>query len=108
MRGGVIRGDLCDLRRVAAAPFALLVSLACVSTVFALTDEDVYGALRIPFITPGGRIAAMGGAGLALVDDVAATRLNPARLAAVGAPEALVEGMMASYPTRSTDSGLIQ
>ncbi|HKY33245.1 MAG TPA: hypothetical protein VJV23_11960 [Candidatus Polarisedimenticolia bacterium] len=62
----------------------ILSSLAPLPPAFALTDEEIYSALRLPVVLPGARTAAMGRAGLALVDDPAALRINPARLAALG------------------------
>lgn len=58
----------------------------------AITDEEAWQALRLQPPLPGARAAAMGGAGLALIDDPAAARANPARLASLSLPMALIEG----------------
>jgi len=82
----------------------LILNVAVAPRADAVTDEEIYTGLRFPLQPPGARLAAMGGAGLALVDDAAAARVNPARLGAINAPEIVIEGSMRSSSTVSTDS----
>ncbi|HEY3175377.1 MAG TPA: hypothetical protein VGK94_06390 [Candidatus Polarisedimenticolia bacterium] len=89
---------------------ALLAAILCATSgipAFAITDEEIYGALRFPRALPGARTAGMGGAGLALVEDPAASRINPARLASIGDPELLLEGRMRQSDDASGDSDLV-
>jgi len=67
----------------------------------AVTDEDIYASLRISLTPPGARAAGMGGAAIAWVDDAAASRINPARLASLTAPQALFEGRHRDYDSFS-------
>ncbi len=83
-----------------AAAVVLALGAAAASPVVAITDEEIYRHLQIPSVAPGARAAAMGGASLALSDDAAASRINPARLTAIDDPELVVE---AGFP--SSDSG---
>lgn len=90
------------------AALALVLVTLTASPAGAMTDEDIYGALRFPFNAPGGRASAMGGAGVALVDDSSAARFNPARLASINTPEFVVEAGRSSYASTFTSSGLIR
>ncbi len=92
-------------RRLAAA--AAVVGLTA-PWAAALTDEEVYGALRFPAAPPGARAAGMGGAGLALADDASAARLNPARLAALAEHQFLVEARGARLNDAERSSGFIR
>ncbi len=90
----------------AVAFLTSLLLLDAVSQSIAITDEDVYGVFSIPLAVPGARSAAMGGASLALVGDPAASRINPARLAAVMHPELALEGRRSESEDLSSVSGL--
>ncbi|MCI0409465.1 MAG: hypothetical protein L0191_13055, partial [Acidobacteria bacterium] len=90
----------------AVAFLTSLLLLDAVSQSIAITDEDVYGVFSIPLAVPGARSAAMGGASLALVGDPAASRINPARLAAVMHPELAIEGRRSESEDLSSVSGL--
>ena len=86
----------------------LILNIAVASRVGAVTDEEVQAGLRFRPPAPGARLAAMGGAGLALVDDAAAARVNPARLCAINTPEIVIEGQSRSTSEISTQSGNIR
>jgi len=82
----------------------LILNVAVAFEVGAVTDEEIYAGLRFSGQAPGGRLAGMGGAGLALVDDAGAAHLNPARLCAINAPELVIEATNRSRSATSTHS----
>ena len=81
---------------------------AFVGLVSASTDEEIWGALRFTPTLRGARYAALGSAGIALVDDAAAVVINPARLPALLDQELLFEARTGSVDEVSHDGGLQQ
>lgn len=87
---------------------ALWGSIAFCGSARALTDEDVFAGWRFHSAIPGARAAGMARAGIALVDDPAALRINPARLAALSLPQASFEMRWRDADPLEGSSGLIR
>ncbi len=73
----------------------------------AVSDEDAFGGLLFSHPIPGARAAGMARAGLALVNDPTALRLNPARLAAVDSPAIALDLRWSDADPVEDDSGLV-
>jgi long-chain fatty acid transport protein len=69
-------------------------------------DIEAVSAFRLNFTTPGARTLGMGGAFLALADDVTAAEINPAGLAFLIDPEAALEVRSSQTTQRYFTSGL--
>ena len=103
-----IRGAVPGPRYFAAASVTIALLVIFISHSFAITDEDVYRIFGIPATVPGARAASMGGAGLALIEDATASRINPARLAAVMQPQFILEVRKSDLDDSSSSSGFQQ
>lgn len=77
------------LVRVALAALPLLALAAAPAS--ALTDEEMFRAIRFHAPVPGARAAAMGGAFIGLADDPSASVTNPAGLGYLSRPELMLE-----------------
>lgn len=80
-------GDMNRLINVAA----VLILLFSVSSLFAVTDEEIFRAFSLNLSTPGARAIGMGGAFIGLADDATAAETNPAGLSILSKPELSVE-----------------
>lgn len=69
----------------------VLLLLAAVPNVFAITDEEIYRNFQFSFVNPGARSTAMGGAFIGLADDATASEANPAGLTILTKPEVSFE-----------------
>jgi long-chain fatty acid transport protein len=78
---------------------AAVLTLAFVSDVFAITDEEIFRAFSLNLSTPGARARAMGGAFIGRADDATAAETNPAGLSLLVRPEVSLE-----YGFRNTRS----
>ena len=101
---GISRGLVI---RIPSLFIAATILVCATGPAIGLTDDEIYGALRFPFAAPGGRMAGMGGAGLALIDDAGACRFNPARLSAISRPTAQLETRYQQFEAGSGGSGLV-
>ena len=91
-------------RRVSGVLGIAAVALIAATRAWSITDEEAWQSLRFHPPIPGARAAAMGGAGLALVDDPGASAANPARLAAISHEMIFFEGQFENPGgTRSAD-----
>ncbi|MCI0447325.1 outer membrane protein transport protein [bacterium] len=70
---------------------AAVLTLALVSDVFAITDEEIFRAFSLNLSTPGARARAMGGAFIGRADDATAAETNPAGLSLLVRPEISLE-----------------
>lgn len=70
---------------------AAVLTLAFVSDVFAITDEEIFRAFSLNLSTPGARARAMGGAFIGRADDATAAETNPAGLSLLVRPEVSLE-----------------
>jgi long-chain fatty acid transport protein len=70
---------------------AAILTLALVSDVFAITDEEIFRAFSLNLSTPGARARAMGGAFIGRADDATAAETNPAGLSLLVRPEVSLE-----------------
>src|SRR5262245_63947405 len=70
---------------------AAVLTLALVSDVFAITDEEIFRAFSLNLSTPGARARAMGGAFIGRADDATAAVTNPAGLSILVKPEVSLE-----------------
>lgn len=84
------------------------VFLSCASTLFAATDDEIWGALRFPPTLHGARYAAMGSTGIAFVGDATGLLTNPGRLPAALDPEIFLELRSDDPDDTNLDSGLLQ
>lgn len=84
---------------------AAVVTLAFVSDVFAVTDEEIFRAFSLNLSTPGARARAMGGAFIGRADDATAAETNPAGLSLLVRPEISLEYGFAN--TRTVSNSVI-
>lgn len=75
----------------AARVLFVLLLLATVPNLFAITDEEIYRNFQFSFVNPGARSTAMGGAFIGLADDATAAEANPAGLTILTKPEVSFE-----------------
>jgi len=66
-------------------------SLLFVSSLFAVTDEEIFRAFSLNLSTPGARAVGMGGAFIGRADDATAAETNPAGLTILARPEVSLE-----------------
>ena len=72
-------------------PVLALCFLAWAGNARALTDEEIFREFAFNFVSPGARALGLGGAFVAVADDVTAAQANPAGMASFPAPKFLVE-----------------
>ncbi|HET6371910.1 MAG TPA: hypothetical protein VFG76_01290, partial [Candidatus Polarisedimenticolia bacterium] len=106
-KGGAIRSKGAGPRRALSVAAIVVLAHAWIASAYGLTDEDIYGALRIPRSVAGARATAMGGASLALTDDASAASINPARLTALGSPQLAFDLLARNHAQTSSASGFI-
>lgn len=69
----------------------LVVSILWTSSLFAVTDEEIFRAFSLNLTTPGARAIGMGGAFIGRADDATAAETNPAGLTILARPEISLE-----------------
>ena len=86
---------------------ACLLIVLRVTSLYAITDEEIFRNFQFSFVNPGARASAMGNAFIALADDATAAEANPAGLTILTKPEVSVEFRNVSFSSHQL-SGFAQ